>query len=125
MTPEKVLKAVDAAMSWPFEWGPYDCCSAACNAFEALHGFDPMGPVRAQYTGMRGAASLIRESSGLPALAQSLAECAGLIEGRATGGPALSNDHRSLLICITPGLWAGKTETGFAILREATKGWHA
>lgn len=125
MTPEQVLEAVDTVMSRPFEWGPCDCCSAACDVYAALWGLDPMAPVRTQYTNLRGAASLIRESGGLPALAQRLADQAGLIEGDAVGGLALSTEGRSLLICITPGQWAGKTEGGFAILQTAWKGWHA
>lgn len=125
ISPEAVLAAVEKVMSRPFAWGGCDCCSAACDTFAALWGFDPMAPVRERYTGARGALSLIKESGGLADLAQSLADRAGLASGHAAGGLALSSDGRSLLICITPGQWAGKTERGFAIMRAALKGWHA
>ena len=122
MTPEKVLETVEAVMSQPFEWGPCDCCSASCDVFLRLWGFDPMAPVRG-YIGPRQAAEVI--GGDLGALADRLAAGARLVEGHQTGGLALSTDGRSLLICITPGQWAGKTRRGFAILRSAAKGWHA
>lgn len=106
----------------PFEWGPCDCCSAACDVFARLWGFDPMGPVRG-YVGARDAARVI--GGDLGALANRLAAEARLTPGHTSGGLALSVDGRSLLICITPGQWAGKTRGGFAILRAADRGWHA
>lgn len=124
MTPETVLAAVDAAMSRLFEWGVADCCLSACDTFASLWGVDPIAAYRGQYEGLRGAAALIRESGGLPALAETVASSLGLTEGHAPGGLALSTDGRSLLICIQPGQWAGKTETGFAIVRAAGRGWH-
>lgn len=122
MTPETVLETVEAVMLRPFEWGPCDCCSAACDVFVRLWGFDPMSPVRG-YVGARDAARVI--GGDLGALADRLAVEARLTSGHASGGLALSVDGRSLLICITPGQWAGKTKGGFAILRAADRGWHA
>lgn len=124
MTPTQVLTTVDAVMSRPFEWGAADCCTAACDVFTVLWGIDPMAAIRSQYTGLKGAAALIRENGGLPAMAESIAAQTALSEGHAIGGLALSHDARSLLICIEPGQWAGKTQTGFAIVRQAGKGWH-
>lgn len=117
---------VERIMSRPFEWGPCDCCSAACDVFAALWGFDPMEPVRG-YRGALGAARMIRRAGGLPELADRLAARLALSTGHATGGLALSAGHRgrrTLLICIMPGLWAGKSKDGFAILRHADRGWH-
>lgn len=125
MTPEKVLETVEAVMLRPFEWGPCDCSSAACDVFLRLWGIDPMASVRAQYADKRGAAILISQMGGFRAMAHGLAARSGLAEGHVTGGIALSGDLRSLLICITPGHWAGKTRGGFAILRAADRGWHA
>lgn len=124
MTPDKVLAAVDAVMSRPFEWGAADCCTSACDVFLQLWGIDPMAAIRAQYTGLRGAAALIQAHGGLPAMAEAIAAQTGLIEGHAIGGLALSHDARSLLVCIEPGHWAGKSQTGFALVRRAGKGWH-
>lgn len=120
------MALVERVMSRPFEWGPCDCCSASCDVFAALWGFDPMMPVRG-YSGPLGAARMMRRAGGLPVLAEALAAQAGLTLGHAIGGLALSQDagvRRSLLICIMPGLWAGKSKEGFALLRRAEQGWH-
>lgn len=124
LTPEAVLAAVEAVMSRPFEWGPCDCCSAACDVFARLHGVDPIADLRPQYAGLRGAASLIQESGGLPALAASVAARLQLTAGHASGGLALSVDGRSMLVCIHPGQWAGKTQNGFGIVAQAGTGWY-
>lgn len=120
------MAEAERVMLRPFEWGACDCCSSACNVFASIWGVDPMAPVRG-YSGPLGAARLMRRTEGLAALAETLAARAGLAEGHATGGLALSEDtggQRSLLICITPGLWAGKSKDGLAILRRAERGWH-
>ncbi|UFS64402.1 hypothetical protein LO749_09495 [Paracoccus denitrificans] len=120
------MAEVERIMSRPFEWGPCDCSSAACDVFAALWGIDPMGPVRG-YSGPLAAARMIRRAGGLAALADTLAVQGGLAVGHAAGGIALSAGHRgrqALLICIMPGLWAGKSKDGFAILRNADRGWH-
>ncbi|WCR18447.1 DUF6950 family protein [Paracoccus alcaliphilus] len=116
-------------MSRPFEWGRCDCCTAACDVFAALWGFDPMAPVRG-YHGAREAAQLMARPGGLAALADDLTRRAGLREGHAVGGlaivtPSAPSGRPSILICIEPGFWAGKSPNGFAILRCADKGWHA
>lgn len=126
VTPDRVMAEVERIMSRPFEWGPCDCCSASCDVFAALWGVDPMAPVRG-YSGPLGAARMIRRVGGLPTLAETLAVRSSLTVGHATGGLALSAGHRerrALLICIMPGLWAGKSKDGFAILRHADRGWH-
>lgn len=124
LTTEAVLAAVDAVMLRPFEWSVCDCCTAACDVFERLHGIDPMAHLREQYGSKRGAIALIRESGGLLSIAQSISAHLGAVEGHATGGIALSEDHRSLMVCIELGLWAAKSETGFVLLSRAAKGWH-
>ncbi|WJS86697.1 hypothetical protein [Paracoccus sp. TOH] len=126
ITPDRVIAEVERIMSRPFEWGPCDCCSAACDVFAALWGLDPMAAVRG-YRGPIGAVRMMRRAGGLPALAEGLAARAGFVTGHAIGGLALARGRagrRSLLICITPGIWAGKSKYGFAILRNADRGWH-
>lgn len=126
LSPERVMAEAERIMSRPFAWGPCDCCTAACDVFAALWGIDPMAPVRG-YGGPLGALRMIRRAGGMPALAQSLAGRAGLRDGHAVGGLALSDvpgSRQSLLICIQPGLWAGKSKAGFALVRTAQKGWH-
>ena len=114
-------------MQAPFEWGACDCCSAACTVFARLWGFDPMEHVRG-YRGPLQAARLMRSHGGLAALAEASAVRMGLRAGHAIGGLAITPAaarHSALLICIEPGLWAGKSKFGFAIVRAAEKGWHA
>lgn len=125
MTPERVMGAVERIMSRPFVWGPSDCCSAACDVFGDLWGIDPMARVRG-YHGARGALRLMRDSGGLRGLAAALAREGGLVSGHATGGLSVVavEGRASLAICIQPGLWAGKSLRGFALVRSADEGWH-
>ncbi|MFB9223251.1 DUF6950 family protein [Paracoccus cavernae] len=125
MTPDQVFAAVERVMARPFAWGPCDCSSAACDVFAALWGFDPMARVRG-YQGERGALRLMRESGGMNGLAATLAAEAGLRDGHAAGGLALVGieGRASLAICIHPGLWAGKSLRGFALVQAAEQGWH-
>ncbi|MGA0617582.1 DUF6950 family protein [Paracoccus sp. KR1-242] len=127
VSPDQVMAEVERVMSRPFDWGPCDCCSAACTVFAGLWGFDPMAPVRG-YRGAFGAKRMLARYGGLGALADDLAARAGLVPGHAVGGLALGDigpGSGSLLICVAPGIWAGKSMDGFAILRSAEKGWHA
>ena len=126
VTPERVMAEVERIMAQPFAWGPCDCCSAACDVFAALWGVDPMAPVRG-YSGALSAHRLMARHGGLGGLADVLARCAGLCDGHRTGGLALScfpGRRQSLLICIQPGLWAGKSPRGIAMVRAAAKGWY-
>ena len=125
MTPERVLAEVERVMSRPFEWGPADCWSAACDTFAGLWGFDPMASLRG-YRGARAAARILADGGGMAALADRVMTGAGLVAGHATGGLGLAviEGRGSLLVCIRPGLWAGKSLRGFALLKSAEMGWH-
>ncbi|MFV0301440.1 MAG: DUF6950 family protein [Paracoccus sp. (in: a-proteobacteria)] len=125
LTPGRVMAEVERVMSRPFEWGPCDCCSAACDVFAALWSIDPIAHVRG-YSGARAAARMMAEGGGLAGLAMDAARRGGFAEGHAIGGLALSRRagrRQALLICIQPGLWAGKSKSGFALLRSAERGW--
>ena len=122
MTPETVLEAVDMAMSRPFEWGACDCVSAACDAFARLWDTDPLAPWRG-YASRAEAVCILRDIGGFDALAEAMT--GGMAGGHEPGGLALSiGRQRSMLICIQPGLWAGKTRDGFGITKQAGRGWH-
>lgn len=117
---------VERIMSRSFEWGPCDCCSAVCDVFTSLWGIDVMPHLRG-FTGALEAARILKRGGGLECLAETLLTRAGLQDGHAVGGIALSEApprRQSLLICIEPGLWAGKSHAGFAMLRTAKRGWH-
>lgn len=126
VTPDQVVAEVERVMSRPFAWGSCDCCSAACDVFLALWGFDPMASLRGRYTGATGAARALHQNGGLGPWAARVAAAAGLSPGHAPGGFALGgvDGRASLLICIEPGMWAGKSLRGFALLRAAEMGWH-
>ncbi|MFB2530719.1 hypothetical protein ACEYYA_00960 [Paracoccus sp. p3-h83] len=126
-----VLAAVDRVMSVRWQWGRADCCTAACDVFQALWGRDPMASVRGRYDSAMGAVRLIGEWGDLPAMAEAMARAAllrpsnglcgdlGLSMPGAAGGP----DGRAILICVGPGRWAGKTTGGYAILPNAERAW--
>ncbi|GEM_PF-881468 len=125
ITPAQVFAAVDQVMSRPFHWGQSDCCLAVWDVFARLHGADAlMGMERPHYAGKRAAARLLRARGGLEGLLHHYAATAGLRAGHASGGIAISRDRKTLLICIQPDLWAGKTATGFALMRQAAQGFH-
>ncbi|WP_404811458.1 DUF6950 family protein [Gemmobacter serpentinus] len=119
-----MLATVDAVMSCAFAWGGCDCVGAASAVFAALHGRDPLEGVSA-WRGPAEAMRIIKAGGGLERLATAQARRLGLREGHAIGGLAVSVDARTLLVCIQPGIWAGKTKTGFAIMRQAGRGWYA
>lgn len=131
ISPAAVMAEVERIMSAHWQWGAADCCAAACDVFEALHGIDPMAPVRSAYDSAIGAARLIQTWGGFVAMTEALARAAGLDAGRGeTGeiglsaqGAAYGPERRAMLICIQPGAWAGKTEAGFAILNTAERCW--
>lgn len=54
-------------MRGPFTWGARDCCTAACDAWAALWGHDPMGQARGTYDTAFGAARIIRRAGGYAA----------------------------------------------------------
>jgi hypothetical protein len=124
VTPERVMVEVERVMSRPFAWGPCDCCSAACDVFAALWGCDPMTGLRC-YTGAAQAARMLAAEGGLRPWAERVARRAGLVPGHAPGGFGLAEfgGRASLLICVRPGLWAGKSLRGFALVRTVEKGW--
>lgn len=125
------MAEVDRIMSAAWAWGTADCCTSACDVFAALHGRDPMEPVRGQYVNAKGAARLIRDWGGFAAMAASLAWMQGLIAsdgaagdiGLSPAGAAEGPERRALLVCVDRGVWAGKTEVGFAILPAAERCW--
>lgn len=133
MTPDEVMEVVDRIMSVEWVWGTADCCASGCDVFAELHGIDPMARIRGAYASAGDAARLIKTWGGFPAMVEALADQSGLIisEGLPgeiglsapydSGGP----DGRSLLICIEPGAWAGKTQFGYGVISTAERCWRA
>ncbi|WP_118138777.1 hypothetical protein [Oceanicella sp. SM1341] len=132
---EDVLAHALQVMDRPFAWGRADCCTAACDVFEALFGIDPMAELRGRYTTAAGAMRIIAGEGGFAALAERLAASAGLVPGQGAGTPgalglsapgaATGPQGRALLVCIAPGAWAAKSEGGMSVLPKVERHWHA
>jgi len=133
LTPELVMAEVETVMSVRWEWGRADCCTSASDVFLALHGIDPMAEFRGLYDSAISAARLIQNWGDFPAMAEALARASGLSPsdgdtgdiGLSSPGAAGGPDGRAMLICISPGIWAGKSELGYTILPNAERCWHA
>lgn len=126
VTPDAVFAAVDDHMGGPMIWGQSDCTASACAVFAALHGVDPLQPLRGTYDSPITAARMIRRAGGMLSLGRRLARVAGLRPcGEVPGAiGVLRNDGRLVAaICLMPGKWAAKTADGFAIEREAVCAW--
>lgn len=130
----EVLRVVDLIMGQPLIWGASDCCTAACDVFLALHGVDPMAPLRGAYTTGSGAWRAIQSYGGHVAMTEALAAAAGLVPasdgepgliGLSHEGAAVGLGGRALLICIQPGEWACKTGNGFGLVGSAERAWRA
>jgi hypothetical protein len=74
--PEQLADLLAARLNAPFGWGVNDCCLFACDAVQALTGWDPAGPedagglgLRGTYADMPGAARILADRGGVKALA--------------------------------------------------------
>ena len=109
----------------PFAWGLRRDCTVACVAFQALHGTDPLGDCADRYATRLGAARILRRAGGylgwcratlrLPEVTDPAAGDLALIASADAFGAALT-------LCITPGVFAGKTETGMVVTRAKVLG---
>lgn len=128
------LEAAEAAMCRPWKWGKADCCTGACDAFLALHGIDPMAPLRGRYASEAEAEALIDARGGWAVMTQGLADAAGLAPASVTScdagliGRARWREpkgwRRGLVLSVGGGAWAGKSLTGMVIRREGvTAAW--
>lgn len=122
----EVEAAVVDIMGGPWVWGQSDCCASACDVFAALHGIDPMAPLRGRYATAREAALMIASYGGWRAMCAALARDAGLREG--TGGAGdlglvRTEGRLSLAVGWGGGLWAGRTDGGFVTVTGAVQSW--
>lgn len=105
-------------MRAPFSWGLRRDCTVACVAFSALHGTDPLGRCDVTYSTKREAYRIVTRAGGY------LAWCRATIELPTTETPgpgdlALIEScdplGAAMALCIKPGEFASKTETGLMI----------
>lgn len=131
LTPDAVMEQVERIMSAPWVWGQSDCATSASTVYQALWGIDPIGPVRGTYSDAIGASKLTRNWGGMYRMVETFCLIAGLRpSGAVPGAVGISpegaskfTESRTALICIQPGVWAGKTHDGFAILNNADGCW--
>lgn len=107
-------------MRHPFKWGLRRDCTAACDAFKALHGVDPLDGCNDAYSAAIGAARILKHAGGylawcratfdLPETTQPQAGDLALIDSADAFGAALA-------ICIQSGEYASKTEAGMVITK--------
>lgn len=121
------MALVDQVYLQPFEWGRSDCCTRACDVYRALHGVDPMAPLRGRYDGPVSAARLIRSYGGWQAMCATLAGRAGLVQaGSEEPGAALGlvpNGKDFALSIAVPGGWAVPVDCGVVIAPRALATW--
>ena len=78
-----VIDLVDRIYAGPIVWGSSDCCTRACDVFAALHGVDPMAPLRGRYSSAAEALHMIRARGGWLRMCNDLADAAPGGVGRA------------------------------------------
>jgi hypothetical protein len=120
VTERAAFDAACAALRRPFAWGLRTDCTAGCVAFAVLHGADPLDGCRNAYSSRLGAARILKRAGGYLGWCRATFDLLetetprpgdlALIESGDPFGAALS-------ICIRPGEFACKTETGMAIAR--------
>lgn len=126
VTQDAALDAVVDVMAGPIVWGASDCCTAACDVFQRLHGVDPMAPLRGVYTTEAAALRLIRSRGGWLRMCRGLAVAALLAPGRGEAGELglLCNGGRfTLAVGLGGGWWAGRIEGGFATTQGMVESW--
>ena len=64
ISPQEALNAARHHMRHPFAWGLGSDCTAACVAFEELHGKDPLQGCKANYETALGAARILKRAGG-------------------------------------------------------------
>jgi len=117
--------AAFAHMRGPFKWGLRSDCTAACAAFAAIHGQDPLRACADRYHSALGAARILTRAGGYLAwcrltfdLPETAAPQAGdlvLVESADAFGSALA-------LCIRPGEYAAKSEAGLVIVKTLIRG---
>ena len=125
-----ILHAVLDVMDRPWQWGTYDCCTAASEVFYRLTGIDPSADLRGTYSTRREAMRIIRNYGDFLEMTDALAAKAGLTP---TDTPApgymtvckMPAGHLAMTICLAPNRFVGKTLTGFTTVDTAVRGYHA
>jgi hypothetical protein len=131
LTPGEVLAAVERVMLRPWDWScDHHCLGDASDVFRALWGVDPMAQLRGEARTFGAARRIIMGFGGMARLAETVFPAAGLARcDAAPGAIGIGPSGGSLfgglaaLVCIKPGLWAGKSVDGYTVIQCQTDGW--
>lgn len=131
MTHAAVLACVESVMQRPWDWRrDWNCLGDAADVFCSLWGVDPVPGLRGLSRTYGGARRLVCGAGGMVALVEREFQTAGLVKRAAEPGaigigPTLSNGFGRVaaMVCINPGLWAGKAARGFTIVAYDGEGW--
>lgn len=110
----------------PWRWGVADCCTAACNAFFAFNGIDPMKELRGKYDCRKTAQSEIAARGGFIRMCEELASSSGLIPGCGASneiGVVQTPYGLALSFCVAPKVWAVKSHRGFILQPDFERSW--
>lgn len=113
-------------MDRPWVWGQADCCTAASDVFAALHGVDPMAPLRGQYSTRAGAGRIIAAHGGWLCMCKHMVAQAGLAPCAGKPGDIglCRNNQGQLVVAIRTELgWIAKTKRGAARVHTEIRGW--
>jgi hypothetical protein len=118
-------------MCRPWDWSrDWHCLGDASDVFGAIWGVDPMALVRGRALSIRGALGVVSGFGGMDAMAAECFASAGLVRGPAVPGAIAVGPSavaafggRAAMICIEPGLWAGKGRDGMAMIEADCEGW--
>lgn len=129
VTPAAALAVARLHMAGPFVRGVRDCLFAPCDAFAALWSFNPLAAAPIAYSTLAGAVRHLRAEGGYLPWAIRTFAAAGLPEAvTPTPGSVVLLHHPKALggamlsLCIAPGAFAIKTETGMMITDAAVAG---
>ncbi len=125
----RVIAAAFDILPRPFDWAlQHDCCMDVSLVFRSVHGIHPMAVYEGRYSTELGAARILRRVGGLVSLWRGLARDAGLhggIGGVGEIGVHTGGGVETAVICIEPGVWAGKSTSGMATVHDVEVSWRA
>jgi hypothetical protein len=131
VTPAAVLACVEGVMQRPWDWRrDWNCLGDAADVFRSLWGVDPVPGLRRLSQTYGGARRLVRGAGGMAALVEREFRASGLGKGAAVPGaigigPTLTEGFGGVaaMVCVKPGLWAGKAPRGFTFVAYDGEGW--
>lgn len=122
-----ILAHALTVMDRPWAWGQCDCCIAACDVFQKIHGVDLIPSFRGIYNTKTGAYKIINRFGGFLPMARSIAACSNLRPGNGRAGEigvtSMEDGTEALVISYAEGMWVGKSLTGLSSTDQVKECW--